>query len=361
MGEAREDGGAGRARSRRMVLAAAAGGLGMIVGETVGRASPAQAANGGPVLQGTDNGPAASRTMVFTASNTEFASLADPNSSGKGSLGVYGHGQAAGMLGEAAGTSGTGVIGTAGAGGDGVHGTGNGIGSGVVGHGGGTGGRGVYGLGGPGNGLGVEGDGNGTGSGVVGKGGLGGGRGGDFYGAGSATGVLGVGGSGNASGVEGDGGGTGSGVVGWGGSSNGSGVVGHGGTPEGAGVQGNGQGTGDGVIGVASTGNGVHGQATMPGGVGVLAESTAGGTALQATGPAVFSRSGVLTVTAGKSAVTHTGVALTSSSLILATLQQNRAGVFVQAAVPNVSGSSFTIYLSKAVSASTKVAWFVVN
>ncbi|HEX9542105.1 MAG TPA: hypothetical protein VGA04_28575 [Streptosporangiaceae bacterium] len=42
-------------------------------------------------------------------------------------------------------------------------------------------------------------------------------------------------------------------------------------------------------------------------------------------------------------------------------MQQNVAGVWVRAAVPNVSGSSFTVYLSKAVSASTKVGWFVVN
>ena len=51
----------------------------------------------------------------------------------------------------------------------------------------------------------------------------------------------------------------------------------------------------------------------------------------------------------------------TTASLVLATLQDNRAGIFVQAAVPNISGSSFTIHLSKAVSANTKVAWFVVN
>jgi hypothetical protein len=29
--------------------------------------------------------------------------------------------------------------------------------------------------------------------------------------------------------------------------------------------------------------------------------------------------------------------------------------------VPNVPGSSFTLYLSKTVTASVKVAWFVVN
>jgi hypothetical protein len=68
-----------------------------------------------------------------------------------------------------------------------------------------------------------------------------------------------------------------------------------------------------------------------------------------------------LTVGAGKSSVTRTGVALSAASLVLATLQQDRAGVWVRSAVPNVAGSSFTVHLSKAVPASTKVAWFMVN
>jgi len=96
-------------------------------------------------------------------------------------------------------------------------------------------------------------------------------------------------------------------------------------------------------------------------GVGVLAENTAGGPALKAAGPAVFSRSGILTVAAGKSSGTVTGVALSAASLVLATVQQNLSGVYVRCAVPNVAGSSFTINLSKAVTASAKVAWFVVN
>jgi hypothetical protein len=88
---------------------------------------------------------------------------------------------------------------------------------------------------------------------------------------------------------------------------------------------------------------------------------------LQASGTAsfagttTFSRSGLLTVAAGKSSGTVTGVALTAASLVLATLQQNLSGVYVRSAVPNVAGSSFTINLSKAPSASAKVAWFVVN
>ena len=46
---------------------------------------------------------------------------------------------------------------------------------------------------------------------------------------------------------------------------------------------------------------------------------------------------------------------------VLATLQQDRAGVWVQSVVPKVSTHSFTVHLSKAVSSRTTVAWFVVN
>ena len=79
------------------------------------------------------------------------------------------------------------------------------------------------------------------------------------------------------------------------------------------------------------------------------------------SGPSVFNRSGVVTVAAGKSSVTQTGVALTSASLVLATLQQKQGGISVLAAVPNIAGSSFTVFVSKAVPASTNVAWFIVN
>jgi hypothetical protein len=348
-------------RGRRELLAGTAGALGVITVGTIAGADPAQAANGNAVLQGSDNGPATSRTMVFTANDSEFASLADPNTSGQGSLGVYGHGQDTGVLGEAAKVFAPGVVGNGGGNGDGVHGNGNGIGSGVVGKGGSTSGTGVTGLGGPDKGVGVQGEGTGTGTGVVGKGGMGGGLGGEFFGTVNATGLVGSGGSNGGNGVEGDGTGTGTGVVGWGGSTSGTGVVGHGGPQDGAGMQGNGQGTGDGVIGVTSGGSGVHGKATTAGSVGILAENSAGGTALQANGRAIFSRSGILTMNSGQSTATQTGIALTAASLVLAVLQQNRTGVYVQAAAPDVSASSFTVHLNKAVSSSTKVAWFIVN
>jgi hypothetical protein len=178
---------------------------------------------------------------------------------------------------------------------------------------------------------------------------------------------VGTGGSAQGSaGVIGTGGPTGDGVIGTGGGGA-AGVAGSGGPDNGTGVVGGGAGTGDGVRGTATAGNGVHGQATTAAGVGVLAENTAGGTALQASGSAsfagttTFSRSGLLTIAAGSSSATQTGVTLTPTSLVLATLQQDRAGVWVRSAVPNIAKSSFTVHLSKAPSASTSVAWFIVN
>jgi hypothetical protein len=96
-------------------------------------------------------------------------------------------------------------------------------------------------------------------------------------------------------------------------------------------------------------------------GVGVLAQNTAGGTGLQVAGSAVISRSGIITVAAGASSATVTGVTLTSASLVLATLQQNLSGIWVRAAVPKTAGSSFTVYLNKTVSVGARVAWFVAN
>jgi hypothetical protein len=52
-------------------------------------------------------------------------------------------------------------------------------------------------------------------------------------------------------------------------------------------------------------------------------------------------------------------VTINSNSLILATIQQNRPGVFIQAAVPSSTG--FTIYLNKAVTTKTTVAWFALT
>jgi hypothetical protein len=200
---------------------------------------------------------------------------------------------------------------------------------------------GLGGGGGTGNGIGVAGTGTGTGAGVTGAGGP---KGGD--------------------GVRGTGSGSGTGVTGQ--SDSGGGVSGT--SRSGDAVSGASD-TGHAFFGVAgglvaavfgkNTGSGVGVRGECAGGLGVLA--IGGVVALEVHGPAVFTRSGVLSIGAGKSSAIQTGVALTTSSLVLATIQQDRAGIWVRSAVPNVSGSSFTIHLSKAVSASTKVAWFIVN
>jgi hypothetical protein len=300
--------------TRRRLLAGVAGVLGVAAAEVVGTSAPAQANNKNPVLQGFDNGYPTRRTAVFTPNNTEVGILADPNTSGKGSLGVYGIGQDTGVLGEghgsAAGVRGTSVSGI-----------------GVVGVSGASGGTiGVYGAGDVGvaaygNSIGVYGQ-----SGTTGL-------------ANTLDGVCGVTDNGSAAGVRGWHFSGGIGVTGT------TTSTGSGGS---AAVDGTNNGTGPGVRGA--------------GGIGVLAQATgSGATALSVHGPAVFSRSGVVTVAAGHSSATKAGVALTAASLILATLQQHTTGVYVTAAVPDVAGSSFTVYLSQTVTAATKVAWFIVN
>jgi hypothetical protein len=42
-------------------------------------------------------------------------------------------------------------------------------------------------------------------------------------------------------------------------------------------------------------------------------------------------------------------------------MQYPRSGVYIAAAVPNVDTDSITIYLNKAVTYATKVAWFVLD
>jgi hypothetical protein len=121
------------------------------------------------------------------------------------------------------------------------------------------------------------------------------------------------------------------------------------------------EGTDYGVYAASSGGYGVFSANTSSTGVGVYASGA--GMALQVNGKTEFSRSGRATIagTSGspKSSVTVTNVALTAKSLVLATPQRYQAGVYIEAAVPNVSGSSITIYLSKAVTKNFPVAWMV--
>lgn len=122
-----------RHRSRRQLVAGAAGALGALTAGSLLEAPPAQAVQGSPVIEGQDNTGATARTGVFTPGNNEFGILADPDTSGHGSLGVFGFGATAGVLGQSGleGVRGEGGTGVAGTGAFGV--TGNGTQVGVFG------------------------------------------------------------------------------------------------------------------------------------------------------------------------------------------------------------------------------------
>jgi hypothetical protein len=196
------------------------------------------------------------------------------------------------------------------------------------------------------------------------------------YGTSPGTGVSGSADSANGTGVSGSGGKygvwgqpgipAGIGVYGWGGPSTGvigySGVIDMGEPPPAARPKTGVFGYSDidsaavGVRGESTAGTGVRGQATS--GTGGYFASTSGA-ALAVVGKATFSRSKRVTIGAGSSSLKVTLAGVTTSSLVFAVLHSNRAGVYVQAVVP--ASGSFTIYLNKAVTSATYVAYFVVN
>jgi hypothetical protein len=192
-------------------------------------------------------------------------------------------------------------------------------------------------------GVGVRGDGyggvygNGDNTGVEGVGGSIG-----VFGTGPQEGVL---GSGATYGVEGV-------------TDTAAGVYGHTSGQTGIGVWGKTDGVSPGVFGQAtSTGIGVEGYSDK--GTGVRAESA--GTALAVQGIATFSRSGVAKVQAGNTSVRVSGLSLTSSSLVLATIQGDFKDIWVRGVVTNPGAGTFTILLNAPAPAKVPVAWFVLN
>jgi hypothetical protein len=271
-----------RKRSRRELLAGAAGAAGVVAAQSVIGAKPAYATDGDVVL-GLDNQPTAGTTGVSSSAITGLHGKT--TSAGINDTGVFGEGPV------------------------GVHGTGSDVG--------------------------VKGD--ATNYGVKGSGFYG------VYGAGTNVGVL---GSGPAAGVEGT-------------SDSGDGVIGSSSaTGSSAGVHGLNDGGGKAVFGEArSGGTAVYGISDA--GTGVLAQSAIG-TALQVSGKATFSRSGIATVAAGSKAKTVKNVALTSSSFIIATVQ-DETDVSVKAVVRDLINSSFKILLNKNATFNTPVGWLVFN
>ena len=277
------------------VIIGAAAGLAGLVADSVISTEPAGAASGDTVLLGNSNSSSATTEITTTSGDGLQGSTSDNYS-----YGVYG---------ENTGVNGTGA---------GVYGTGNTYG--VYGSGG-TDGIGVYGSGGTFGVFAIGGT-----YGVNGQGPTG------VYGY-SYTGGIGVEGTATGGGV---------GVFG----TAHTGVSGESKTPGGHGTKGQGTNGATGVYGVSDKGTGV------------LAKSTSGD-ALQVVGKVAFSRSGVSTVAAKKKSLKVTLAGVTTSSMILATLQSDAGEVAVANAVPG--SGSFTINLTAAHPSPVKVAWFVLR
>ena len=129
-----------------------------------------------------------------------------------------------------------------------------------------------------------------------------------------------------------------------------SGVVGI--APQGTGVYGGGS------FGVYGSGSpvGVYGSGDL---VGVFASADAPGYALAVDGKVTFRLSGVKNIAKGKSSLKVKIPEVSSACFAVATLQTNRAGIYVQAAV--CTTGYVTIYLNKAVPGTTRVAFLVLS
>ncbi len=93
-------------------------------------------------------------------------------------------------------------------------------------------------------------------------------------------------------------------------------------------------------------------------GTAVLALS-GNGIALHCEGRAKFKNSGTASVPAGKNSVKVTVAGLTSANIVLATIQNPQAGVFIEGA--QAGAGSFTITLSKNAPNAAHIGWFVLG
>ncbi len=138
---------------------------------------------------------------------------------------------------------------------------------------------------------------------------------------------------------------------------------------------------GDGVLGFSYHGNGVSGHSSTAnkaalkgvdvaksGGMGLFAQSVHGtaavvtsgeGVALKVSGKAEFSNSGVATVPSGSKTVTVEVAGLTSSSVVLATIQKPQGSVSIAGA--EAAAGKFTITLTAKATSSLPVGWFVIG
>jgi len=96
-----------------------------------------------------------------------------------------------------------------------------------------------------------------------------------------------------------------------------------------------------------------------PNNIGVYARGDGVALALKVQGKTQFSRSGRSYVSSGQRSRSISIAGLTGYNLVIVTLQTYRSGVYVAAAVPTTG--KFTVYLNKAVTGTTYFAWFIIN
>jgi hypothetical protein len=129
--------------------------------------------------------------------------------------------------------------------------------------------------------------------------------------------------------------------------------------------------TGRGVFGVAGTGRGVHGHS--PSGQGVRGDATSGtgvyalastGWALRAVGRVKLDKAaGIASIAKGwRSVLVDPGIALSSTSVVVATLRSSAGGsIAVHRVVVDATADTFRIYLTANATVAATVSWIVVN
>jgi hypothetical protein len=116
------------------------------------------------------------------------------------------------------------------------------------------------------------------------------------------------------------------------------------------------------ALAVENAGQGIAVRAETKHGIAILGLATGGGYALDVHGRAVFDRSGKTTITAGQSTKTLSGHAITSATVVVATVQGNPPGIWVRSVSLNDANDTFTIRLNKAApSGGVVVGYFLVN
>lgn len=115
-----------------------------------------------------------------------------------------------------------------------------------------------------------------------------------------------------------------------------------------------------GVYNVSDYGVGVH--ALTYDGTALRAQTAVPqGTALRVEGVASFTRSGAVTVPAGKRTAKVSVSPISPETLVIATAQERVAGTHIEAAVPDDANDAFTVHLNRRAPQDMRVAWFLLG